>query len=287
VTVNAAAGLAQQKLIAPGQVRKWMLDLDAMASVAEWSRENPGLLADEMSELVAAFPTLIAAVGAPLGEPRCWVEAAEPYPHDDNELLVFDRGIRHAVSGELFRLPEEGTINGIIVRIPAPISGRPFCDSLDRRLETLNRTNPRRANLWRQAMLSVGNKRYLAPRFGMWFAQSWPHADPPVMVWSEYFEMLDIPADHVYFADQYYRLCLYASWREQPAVQVLQNRVVPRLLIDLMVADLQALGRLDQALEQLDMTLYEMYNLVGRPDQVEPLQRVYRDLVGRELSISR
>ncbi|PID38308.1 MAG: hypothetical protein CSB49_06290, partial [Proteobacteria bacterium] len=78
-----------------------------------------------------------------------------------------------------------------------------------------------------------------------------------------------------------YRLCLYAQWREQPAVQVLQNRVVPRLLIDLMVADLHALGRLELALDRLEMSLYEMYNVVGRPQLVEPLRQVYQDLVGR------
>lgn len=276
--------IAQQKLVAPGDVRKWTLDLDAMAKAAAWSRANPALLRQEMADLAQAFPTLIAAVGVPLGEPRCWVEAAEPFPTADNELVVFDRGVRHVISGTPVALPSDGTVNGLIVRIPSPISGRPFCQSLDRRLAQLARTQPRRAALWQQALISVGNTRYLAPRFAMWFSRSWPHSDPPVMVWAEYFEMLDIPADHVYFADQYYRLCLYASWREQPAVHVLQNRVVPRLLIDLMVADLQALGHLDTALERLDMTLYEMYNLVGRPDQVGPLHRIYRDLVGRELT---
>ena len=100
----------------------------------------------------------------------------------------------------------------------------------------------------------------------------------PVMVWPEYFPMLDIPPDHVYHADQYYRLCLYAAWREQPCVRVLQNRVVPRLLIDLMVADLQALEQLDAALDRLDVTLYELYNMVGREEQTERFRAVYRDL---------
>ena len=136
------------------------------------------------------------------------------------------------------------------------------------------------ASLYAASLLEIGDRRYLAPRLGVWFSQTWPHADPPAMVWPEYFQILDIPPDHVYYADQYYRLCLFATWREQPAVQVLQNRVVPRLLIDLMVADLQALGRLDEALDSLDMSLYELYNVVGRPEQAEPLAlEVYERLV--------
>lgn len=274
--------IAQQKLIAPGQLQRWTLDLEAMSKCAEWTSEAPSLLGEEMSELSRSFPTLIACVGVPLDNRRCWVEAAEPLL-DDGQLVVFDRGTRNVVSGRRVELPEE-TVCGLIVRIPSPITGRPFATALDRRLRQLETANPDRARLWKQAILEVKGTRYLAPRFGLWFSQSWPHADPPVMVWSEYFEMLDIPADHVYYADQYFRLCLYAQWREQPAAQVLQNRVVPRLLIDLMVADLQALGRLDDALEQLEMSLYEMYNVVGRPALVEPLKRVYRDLVGTELT---
>jgi hypothetical protein len=101
------------------------------------------------------------------------------------------------------------------------------------------------------------------------------------MVWPEYFEVLDIPPDHVYMTPPYYRLCLYASWLEQPACAVIQNRVVPRLLIDLMMADLAALGRLDEALDRLDASLYEVYNMVGRSEEGEELKRVYDELMPR------
>jgi len=46
-----------------------------------------------------------------------------------------------------------------------------------------------------------------------------------------------------------------------------------------MVADLVAVGRLDQALQSLDASLYELYNVVGRPAQVEPFKRIYDRLV--------
>jgi hypothetical protein len=273
--------LAQQKAVAPGEIRSWELDLPAATACASWARRHPDLLSQELSKIQAAFPTLVAAVGVPLSQERCWVEAGEPLLCPGcAELVVFDRGTRCAKCQQPVAVPSPSMV-GVVGRIPALISGRPFEKQVLSTMARLRSQGSPNAASYAAAVLEVGDRRYLAPRFGIWFSQSWPHADPPVMVWPEYFDVLGIPPDHVYYADQYYRLCLYATWREQAAVQVLQNRVVPRLLIDLMVADLQALGRLDEALEELDMSLYEMYNVVGRPEQSEPLRRVYDRLVSR------
>jgi hypothetical protein len=269
----------QQKAIAPGQIRSWELDLGAMAARADWARRNPELLRAELEQLARAFPMLVAALGTPLGEDRCWVEAAEPVLCPGcAELVVFDRGTRCARCEREVAAPPDSVV-GLVGRIPALISGRPFGRWFDAQLARLRQGGDARADLFGGSLIEIAGRRYLAPRFALWFARSWPHADPPVMVWPEYFAVLNIPPDHVYHADQYYRLCLYASWREQAAAQVLQSRVVPRLLIDLMIADLVAVGRLDDALSALDMSLYEMYNLVGKPEGAQPLARIYERLV--------
>jgi hypothetical protein len=273
------SAIVQQKVVAPGQTRSWELDVEAMARCAQWSSRQSDLLRDELSRAHAAFPTLIAALGVRLGADRCWVEAAEPVLCATcQELVVFDRGVRCAKCGAEVAPPEHAMI-GIVGRIPALISGRPFARAVDARLARMRELADGRAEIFAASLLRIGERRYLAPRFGLWFANTWPHSDPPVMVWPEYFPVLDIPPDHVYHAAPYHRLCLFASWREQPAAQVLQNRVVPRLLIDLMVADLQAVGKLEDALDRLDASLYELYNHVGRPDAAAPLQQVYAELV--------
>ena len=251
-----------------------------MARSDNWAMQNPHLLREEITEINASFPTFIAALGRRLSEDRCWVEAAEPVLcRRCSELMVFDRGVRCAACGEPASAPQEDAAVGVVGRIPALISGRPFERALSRRMARLRERGDPRVRLLDDSLIEVGGRKYLAPRFGLWFARSWPHADPPVMVWPEYFDVLNIPPDHIYHADQYFRLCLYANWREQSACNVLQNRVVPRLLIDLMVADLVAVGRLDQALQSLDASLYELYNVVGRPAQVEPFKRIYDELV--------
>jgi len=270
--------IPQQKFIEAGRIHSWDVDLTSMAGCATWTDRSPDLLAEEMSGINQSFPTLIAALGVRLGDGRCWVEAHEPVlcPRC-GEIVVFDRGVRCARCQEPVEAPDESSV-GVVGRIPAPITGRPFEAALDRRLAAMRASGDPRLGLFEDSVISVDDQRYLAPRFSVWFSQSWPHSDPPVMVWAEYFEILDIPPDHVYLADECYRLCLYASWREQPVASVLHNRVVPRLLIDLMVADLVALDALDNALERLDSSLYDLYNVVGHPRRAEPFARVFEEL---------
>jgi hypothetical protein len=278
-------GILQQKAVASGEVRSWELDLEAMARSAGWARRQPERLRSEVAQIQQAFPTLVAAVGVPLNEEDGWVEAAEPLlcpqPACNHELIVFDRGTRCPACQREVQVPQ-GAVVGFVGRIPALISGRPFERALEARLGRLRGQADRRAELFARSLIRVQGRSYLAPRYGIWFAKSWPHADPPVMVWPEYFEVLDIPPDHVYFTPPYYRLCLYARWLEQPACAVVQNRVVPRLLIDLMVADLNAEGVLNLALDRLDASLYEVYNMVGHPEAQDELRQVYEELMPRQ-----
>jgi hypothetical protein len=274
--------LHQQKMLAPGRLRRWEVDLEAMATCAGWSRRRPDLLRQEVSQVLEVFPTFLAALGRSLPEERTWVEAAEPVLCPKcGELVVFRGGIRCVDCGREVA-PDDSTVVGLIGRIPAVISNRPLLPALHEQLGRLRRLGDPRGELYERALLDINGREYLAPRFGLWFARSWPYADPPVMVWPEYFEMLGLPPDHVFPAPPYFRLCLYASWLEQPAVNVLQNRVAPRLLIDLMMADLNATGKLELALEQLDASLYQVYNMVGHPERGARLRQVYDELVGHD-----
>lgn len=267
----------QQKLIAPNQLHHWELDIDAMyhASRLEISKDR---FVEEIQALAKAFPTLIACAAEAIDLKESYgIEAYRPFL-DQNELVVFDRGYRNAKTADEVKLPKDEHYAGFILRIPSPISGRPFHHNLLKRLEELEKIRPKRATLWKQAIIEVNGTTYLAPRFGFYFSAAHPHSDPPVMVWPEYFEMLNIMADHVYFAGAFYRLCLYANWREQPLLNVLQQRVIPRLLIDLLVADLQAENKLEQALELLDFSLYELYNAVGHKTHTSRIIDIYNQL---------
>jgi len=275
--------LRQQKAVGPEEVRSWGLDLEAMSSCAAWAMVEPELLAREVAAILEAFPTFIAVLGQRLPEDQAWVEAGVPTLCPAcGDFTIFDRGVRCvACDGEVAQPP--GSMVGLVGRIPGLISGRPFDRALEGRMVRMERPDhPHHGlrDLAGASLLDVNGRRYLAPRFGLWFSAHWPHSDPPVMVWPEYFPLLGIPPDHVYQAGSYHRLCLYANWREQPAVNVLQNRVAPRLIIDLMVADLACLELLDTCLERLDCTLYELYNMVGRAAKAAPLRQIYRELVG-------
>ena len=255
-----------------------------MARCAPWAADQPEVLGREVAAILEAFPTFIAVLGQRLPEHEAWVEAGVPTlcPACD-DFVIFRDGAARCVACDEPVTPDPAAMVGLVGRIPGLISGRPLDGALAGRLARMEAPDhPLHGwrSLARAGLLEVGGRRYLAPRFGLWFSAHWPHSDPPVMVWPEYFPLLGIPPDHVYQAGPYFRLCLFASWREQPAVKVLQNRVAPRLIIDLMVADLVCLGLLRTCLERLECTLYELYNLVGRPPKAEPLRRIYHELVG-------
>jgi len=277
----SGAVIQQKKAVRSGELRSWNLDREAMIATARWARRQPDLLRAEVEQVQASFPTLVAAMGAPLHEDDGWIEAAEPVLCGScrDELVVFDNGTRCAACGREVSAAANGMV-GFVGRVPALISGRPFLERLRQRMQRMGDNDPR-SRLFSGSLLEAGGNTYLAPRFGIWFSRSWPHADPPVMVWPEYFEVLDLPPDHVYMAPPYYRLCLYARWLEQSVCSVIQNRVVPRLLIDLMMADLNAVGKLDEALDRLNASLYEVYNMVGHPDQGDDLREVYEALLPR------
>ncbi len=276
--------LKQQKAVGNSQIRTWTVDLEAMAACAPWAAGEPELCGREVAGILESFPTFIAVLGHALSDAEAWVEAGEPtFCPDCGDFVVFDRGVR-CVACRVPVAPPDNALVGLVGRIPGLISGRPFLLGLEQRLEQMERADhPDHGMLdhFRRSLLKAGERLYLSPRYSLWFSAHWPHSDPPVMVWPEYFPVLGIPPDHVFQAGPYFRLCLYASWREQPAIGVLRDRVAPRLLIDLMVADFQALGVLQEALERLDCTLYELYNLVGRPSKAGPLRQVYQELVGR------
>ncbi len=269
--------LTQHKAVAPDDIRTWQVDLEAMAACAPWSAGEPERCGEELAGILEGFPTFIATLGRRLTEDESWVEAGEPHLCPQcAELVIFDDGVRCVACRQPVEPPEDPMV-GVVGRIPALISSRPFWHDLQRRLA--GGAGSAAPDGFEESVLRAGERIYLAPRYGLWFSSHWPHSDPPVMVWPEYFPVLGIPPDHVYTAGRYYRLCLYADWREQPCGNVLQHRVAPRLHIDLMVADLQAVGALDEALDRLDCNLYELYNMVGRPAKAAPLRRVYEELV--------
>jgi len=175
----------------------------------------------------------------------------------------------------------EQALVGFAGRLPALATRRPALASLSERAgRERGRGEQARAARWEAYILSVGQQRYFAPPVWVFCPSSFPRAEPFVMVRPEYFDVLGIPPDHIYPGPRW-RLCNYAQWHDVSVRTVLQQRIVPRVYLDLMVADLVALDALSGVLRTLDMSLHGLYNAAGHGEASERLADLYAEALRR------
>jgi hypothetical protein len=60
---------------------------------------------------------------------------------------------------------------------------------------------------------------------------------------------------------------------------VLQQRIIPKIIIDLMVADLLTVGKLDRVCGSLGTSLHGLYNWIGKRGRSERFRRGYERYV--------
>jgi len=178
--------------------------------------------------------------------------------------------------GDVARRAAEGApLLAFVGRIPAVVDDRPMLAKSRAHLAALRRAGlADRAALHRSYFLKAEGRTFFAPPVFAFFPSGWPRTDPLVMVEPDYFAVLDIPPSHVYPGTSY-RLCNYAQWRDVTLRTVLQQRIVPRVLIDVMLSDLKAMGCLEDALDEAGVDLHSVYNVIGRPAQSGSFADVY------------
>jgi hypothetical protein len=263
-----------QSLVLPdGRSRSWTVHRETLLQVAPWAAERPDILDRELSELIEHFPTWIVTFGR-LNEGGGWPHASLAPCPVCHELLIPDRGVRCAACGRIEQ-PDRLLI-GFAGRLPTLATGRPFLSGLQGRVAAL-RSSGRvaEARSMEACFLQVRQETFFAPPIWVHCPSSFPHGEPMVMVRPDYFEVLGIPPEHIYPSTSW-RLCNYVHWTGVSVRTVLQQRIVPRIYLDLMIADLAVRGDLDSVLVELGLTLHALYNAVGRAGSVERFERLYR-----------
>jgi len=301
---RARGAAPQQRVTGAGELRRWSLDVDAVRARISWAAPDAGAarLAAEAAEMAEHFPTWVAALGRQ-GPGDYW-ETGELPAHDAcGAPWVFDRGVRcgdcgapvppaaggAAAAGAVAGAATVGSpgsapaapaalptpLLAFVGRIPAVVDERPMLAKVRAHLAALRGAGARdRAAALRSYFVKAEGRTFFAPPVFAYLPAGWPRTDPYVMVHADYFAVLDIPPSHVYPSTSY-RLCNYAQWRDVTLRTVLQQRVVPRVLIDLMLADLRAMDCLPEALEEARVDMHSVYNVIGRPAQSGEFARVY------------
>lgn len=245
-----------------GRIVSWEFDTEAVRLLVPWASSRPERLALELQGMSQpVFQTHLAILydeSAHSGGKEC---------SNCDELLVFWDGLRCPRCLRTFR-SAHGALS-YVGRLPTPIGrmedgvpkGRPSFKRIFRRMRT-----GAQAALWDAYFLAVGDQFFFAPPVLSVFPDNCPYAQPNILFWNSYFDVLGIPPEHAYTPQGTERvsLCIYAGWHQDTLAIVLQQRIIPRIIIDLMLADLAAVGHLDDAVRMLGTTLHGVYNFIGR-----------------------
>ncbi len=239
--------IPQFKVLADGSRVSWVADMATMTSVAQWARRDPARLRSELEAMHQTFPTWLVTVGQAMPN-RGWPHARQVVCPSCGEMLVPDGGLRCLGCGERVTSTAK-LLLGFVGRIPVVAHGRPFLD----------RVRATRGDY----LIEVQGRAMFAPPLAVFCPPSFPRGEPQVMVPEDYFSVLGIPEEHVY-PETGIRLCNYAHWYPRSVAEVLTQRVVPRMYVDLMLADLASLGLLRDVVAALGVPMHLVYNLAGR-----------------------
>jgi len=266
--------IPQAKRLRDGQLARWTVDPAVLESVAPWAREAPALLRQELAELAEHFPTWIVTFGELLHRSG-WPHAQLVPCPSCGELLVPDGKVRCLACRR--SPPPAQLLVGYTGRLPAYVTGRRLLRGVQQRIRAARAAGREgAAALLASYFLTVGEQTLFAPPVWIFCPASFPHGEPMVMVHEDYFEILGITEEHVYHGTRW-RLCNYATWPKVSVRTVLQQRIVPRILLDLMVADLAAAGTLDGVLRELGLSLHVLYNVAGRAGSLARFEELWAE----------
>ncbi|MFH1211128.1 MAG: hypothetical protein V1645_04410 [archaeon] len=215
------------------------------------------------------------------------------YCPDCGNLIVWNRGLECVQCRTLFNPPSRPELS-FIGQIPSIVGevdntgrviadkSRPFFKKVYDRLRSSGDDHVlRRYICSTEPAGSDSNKFYFTPVVKCFYPSNWPRSAPVIVLEPEYFQVLRIKTEHVFpttFGGGY-KLCIYANWPQVSMRVTLQQRIVPRIIIDLMLADLNCLGKLNVVLDQLGTNLHNVYNIIGKPHSSDRFKREYEKYV--------
>lgn len=272
--------ITQTKLLHPNRPpRTWKVNLDTIKQVIPWARRNPDALVEEVEEMQSFFPFFITSITDPSNQgfascPKCGniiivsdsfecVACKLPYQPHNNPLLGY--------TGRLvFNI---GTIDK-----NEKIKGRPFLKNAYNRINKMRDDDEK--ELFNSYFLFVKDKIYFAPAVIAFYQSSGPSSEPGIYLPDVYFRILNIEKQHTNgnIGDNY-RLCNFSSYHRQPLRMVLQTRAIPRIIIDMIIADLKIVGKLNKVMDETGLTLHDIYNAIGKPRRGQIFEQAFHRYV--------
>lgn len=288
------------KLAASGNLVNWQVDESAIAQIIPWARKDTGLLTEELADMHRKFPffypTIFTSNRISDGQvfcPRC------------GDLITFVNGLRCISCNTTYRPPTDSYL-GFVGQIPywigvmevgghlgqrgVEVHGHPFLKHIHQELMSMNSGEKKRKKL--RYFLTLNEKDrtkvFFAPPIYAVYPNNWPRSQPSVYVERDYFDKilfsgsnLGFGSFHAYSHDsnQLLRLCNYCSWHRVTMRVSIEQRIIPKVMIDVMIADLVTVGKLNKVVNTLGTDVHSVYNWIGKSGHTERFQREFNKYV--------
>jgi len=276
----------QQLMLSSGELRTWAVDEEAIAQTIPWASRKPELLRQELEEMGSYFPIFITTIAGSSGD-------LITCPHCSGKIIFRD-GLRCSECEVRCKNPPREVLLSFCGELRTEllivgeqvgedkIKGRPCLREIYKKLGSMgNAERERFLELIGEYFVNIDGKIFFTPYVQANLSSSWPSSQPTVYLKDSYFKVLSTSHEHVYPASAtsgLQSLCIYSSWPRTTLKTVLQQRIVPRVLIDFMIADLRAEGKLSEALKMVGTSEHGVYNVIGTPEG-ERLKRAYERFV--------
>ncbi|MFC1622372.1 hypothetical protein ACFL1Y_00030 [Patescibacteria group bacterium] len=281
----------QEKYDLNGQLKRWNIDEEEIKKIVSWASKHKGLIAKELQEMKQYFPYFYLTLST-----ESKINQGNIFCPQCNDLLTIAEGsgLTCICCSALYNPPQSSML-GWVGQLPSLVGqmtsgefgergnvrGRPFLKKIHSEIRGKDGSNK---DWLKSHFMVMENKIYFAPTIYAFYPQNWPRGGPRIMVSKEYFDDILFVGSHRGHSDFHayndsghnlLQLCLYSSWHQMTMRNALQQRIVPKIIIDLMIADLVTVGKLDRVVSSLGASVHSLYNWIGKSDRSERFKREY------------
>ncbi len=285
--------MIQKKINPNGKQVSWEINENIIHETIAWSRKNPEILKKEITEMHKNFPYFYLVLSPE--NPSCQKDLLCPRC---GNIIVFANDIVCVNCLTLFNAHRSSKL-AYIGQLPslvgfakdanlgekkAIVSGRPFLKRVHREI----RKGKPQLKRWFATKKNINGdyQIYFSPVILCLYPNNWPRSEPAICMEEDYFSLLfgnynySLSDFHAYSHNgKLLKLCNYRSWRTVSLATVLQQRIVPKTIIDLMIADLIEVGRLNEVIRSLGTCLHNLYNHIGQGNNSERFKDLYNRFV--------
>lgn len=279
--------------------KRWVVDTSAICQIIPWAQRNIHLLQRELQEMDEYFPYFFLTLASSDD-----LFAGQIFCRRCGDLISFNQGIRcvacnitysgfaDPLLGYIGQIPSlAGTItHGNLGERGARVHGRPILHRIQARLID-GRSSANRDRILKY-FLTIGpangtRQVFLAPQVLSFFPDNWPRDAPIILVHRDYFDQVLYAGSELSHTDfhaydhtgNWLKLCTYGSWHTVTMRYSLQQRIVSKIIIDMMIADLLAVDRLTRVVRDLGTSIHDVYNWIGKRGSSQRFAQEYERYV--------